>query len=140
MMVRTQTVFGSVAIAALVLFTGCGGGSSNTGSPSGGGTGGGGTPNPSTTITITTSGGVSPKTLTVARGTQVTFVNNDNRPHDMESNPHPEHTDCPELMQVGFLAAGQSKQSGNLNIARTCGYHDHEDPTNTNWQGSIITK
>jgi hypothetical protein len=29
---------------------------------------------------------------------------------------------------VGFLAVGQSKQTGNLNTARTCGYHDHNDP------------
>src|SRR5204862_2165443 len=96
-----------------------------------------GTTNPSTTITITSSG-VSPNPITVPRGTQVTFVNNDNRVHDMESNPHPEHTDCPEINQVGFLTVGQPKQTGNLNTARTCGYHDHEDALNTRWQGTIV--
>src|SRR5688572_31910742 len=44
-----------------------------------------------TTITIT-SAGVSPKDIVVARGARVTFVNNDNVGHDMNSDPHPEHT------------------------------------------------
>jgi hypothetical protein len=55
----------------------------------------------------------------------VTFVNADTRPHDMESDPHPEHTDCPAVNQVGYLDPGQSRQSGNLTIARVCGFHDH---------------
>ena len=46
----------------------------------------------------------------------------------MDSDPHPEHTDCPELNQIGFLNPGQSRQSGNLNIARQCGMHDHQSP------------
>ena len=46
----------------------------------------------------------------------------------MNSDPHPEHTDCPELNQIGFLNPGQSRQSGNLNTARRCGLHDHERP------------
>jgi len=81
---------------------------------------------------------VSPKSLTVAAGTRVTFVNNDNRSHDMESDPHPEHTDCPEINQVGFLAAGQTKLTGNLNTRRTCGFHDHDQSENRNLQGTII--
>ncbi|MGC4085591.1 MAG: hypothetical protein QM736_26580, partial [Vicinamibacterales bacterium] len=71
------------------------------------------------TITISSSG-VNPRTVTVARGSQVQFVNNDNRSHQMNSDPHPEHTDCPELNSVGFLTAGQSRLTGNLNTARTC--------------------
>jgi plastocyanin len=89
-----------------------------------------------TTITISNNV-VSPKDIIVARGSQVTFVNNDSRPHDMESDPHPEHTDCPELSQVGFLNPGQSRQSGNLNIARICGFHDHNLADVVSLQGSI---
>jgi hypothetical protein len=55
----------------------------------------------------------------------------------MNSDPHPAHTDCPELNQVDFLSAGQSRSSGNLNTARTCGYHDHTDDTNANMRGTI---
>ncbi len=78
------------------------------------------------------------KSITVARGSQVTFINNDTRVHDMQSNPHPEHTDCPELAAVGFLNPGQSRQSSNLNTARSCGYHDHNDADNNNWKGTIV--
>jgi len=81
---------------------------------------------------------VSPKTITVPAGTRVTFINNDIRAHDMESNPHPEHTDCPEINQVGFISAGQTKLTGNLNTRRTCGYHDHDQATNANLQGTIV--
>ena len=98
-------------------------------------------PNPSpspgtgTTITITAAG-VSPRDLVVARGSRVTFVNNNNVGHDMNSDPHPAHTSCPDI-NVGFVAASQSRQTDVLNIARTCGYHDHNQPSNAALQGSI---
>jgi hypothetical protein len=57
--------------------------------------------------------------------------------HEMYSNPHPEHTDCPEINSVGFLNSGQSRQTGNMNTARTCGYHDHELNTVLSLQGTI---
>ena len=97
------------------------------------------TPAPSggTTITISSAGVVSPKTLTVAAGTRVTFVNNNTRNHEMNSNPHPFHGDCPEIDQVGFLAPEQTKLTGNLNTRRTCGYHDHNQDSNQNLQGTI---
>jgi plastocyanin len=97
-----------------------------------------GTPDsPSATITLTSSG-VAPKTVTISAGGQVTFINNDSRTHNMQSDPHPEHTDCPELAQVGFLTPGQSRTSGNLNTVRTCGYHDHDDFSNTRFWGNIV--
>jgi hypothetical protein len=65
-------------------------------------------------------------------------VNNDIRVHDMQSDPHPEHTDCPEIAQVGFLNPGQSRTTGNLNIAKTCGYHDHNLDTVASLKGKII--
>jgi len=68
----------------------------------------------------------------------VTFTNNDSRPHDMESDPHPEHTDCPEINQAGFLTPGQTRLTGNLNTVRRCGFHDHGEAENRNLQGTII--
>ena len=91
------------------------------------------------TITIT-SAGVTPKTLIVSAGAQVTFINDDGRSHQMSSNPHPEHIDCPEINQVGFLAPGQRRQTGNLTVLRTCGYHDHHDPLNISLQGSLVVR
>ena len=92
------------------------------------------------TITISAGGVVSPKQLMVPPGTRVLFVNNHSRRHDMTSDPHPDHLDCPELNQVGALNAGQSRETGNLVIVRTCGFHDHDDPDNVNLRGSIVIR
>lgn len=128
-----MTISRLVTAAALAaVLAGCGGSSTT---PSG--SNGGGNSNPATTITITSSG-VSPKTLTVPLGTQVTVVNNDSRAHDMASDPHPTHELCPELNTWGQIGNGQSRQSSNLNTARTCTYHDHNLPTNSSLQGTII--
>ena len=80
---------------------------------------------------------MSPQAVVVPRGSQVTFTNNDSRSHVMESDPHPEHTDCPEINSVGPLSPGQSRQTGNLNTVRTCGFHDHEDADNRSLRGTI---
>jgi plastocyanin len=99
--------------------------------------------NPTTnpyTVTISGSGIVGPKELTVPPGGRVLFVNSHSRRHDMTSDPHPDHLDCPELNQVGVLNAGQSRESGNLVTVRTCGFHDHDDPNNVNLRGSIIVR
>ncbi len=95
--------------------------------------------NPTTaTITIGTDGRVSPASVTIAPGGRVTFINNHNQAHDMSSDPHPEHTQCAEINQVGFLTSGQQRTTGNLNTVRTCGFHDHNLPENTGLQGRII--
>ena len=58
----------------------------------------------------------------------------------MDSDPHPEHTDCPEINQVDLMSPGQTKLTGNLNIVRTCGYHDHLMDTENNLKGSIVIR
>lgn len=95
-------------------------------------------PTDTATITISSAGAVSPASVTITRGGRVTFINNDSRSHDMASDPHPEHTTCPEINSVGFLNAGQSRTTGNLNTARTCTYHDHNLPANAGLKGTII--
>ena len=91
-----------------------------------------------TTITITAAG-VSPNNIDVSQGARVLFVNNDTKSHNMVSDPHPEHTDCPPINSVGLLAPGRSIETGNLTVVRTCGYHDHDD-TSAKWQGRITIK
>jgi hypothetical protein len=95
---------------------------------------GGGNPQ-GTTITIQQGGVPNPPVLTVSAGTRVTFINNDGRSHDVKDDPHPTHGDCPEIGQVGFLTSGQQRQTGNLNTVRTCGWHDHDNPS---IRGSIV--
>ncbi len=131
-----------IPAAAIIAAISCGGGGGSstpttpTPSPSpspGGSTGTG------STITISSTG-VSPATLTVSPGTRVTFVNNSGGVRDMASNPHPEHTDCIEINQVGFLTNGQSRETGNLNAVRTCSYHDHGADGDSRWRGSIVIR
>ena len=140
---RYLRTLGVIVVAAVT--AACGGGGGTPAGPSGGsgggtgGTGGGGTggATASATITIGSNGAVSPSTVTITQGGRVTFVNNDSRSHDMSSDPHPSHEDCPSLDQVGFLSPGQSKTSGNFTVVRVCGFHDHNLPTVTGLQGRI---
>ena len=96
-------------------------------------------PTATTTVTITASG-ASPRNLEVAVGARILFVNQDSRSHNMTSDPHPEHNECPDINQVGFLLPGQSRETGNLTQARTCGFHDHDNPNNTTLQGRIVIR
>ena len=126
-------------LVALLLVAACGGSSNGGGTPTSP------TPTPTpppantTTITITAAG-VSPQRITVAPGTRVTFINSDSRSHEMNSDPHPNHGECPAIDDVGFLAPGQSKQTGNLNVTRTCGFHDHNQPEVQSLQGQIVVQ
>src|ERR1051326_7416002 len=89
--------------SALLFAVACGSGSGST------------TPSPPLTCTtlpnaatvLIVDNAACPQLLTVSPGSRVLFVNNDSREHQMFSNPHPEHTDCPEINQVGDLQPGQ---------------------------------
>ena len=124
---------GAAALAAVVagVPAACGGSSTPNGPT------GACTPSTNPNTIVIQSGQVCPKTLTVARGSQVTMTNNDSRTHEMDSDPHPEHTQCVELNQIDLLNSGQSRSSGNLNTARTCGFHDHMAPDNAALKGTI---
>ena len=122
----------SILIAAFAV-TAAGCGSDSPSSPSGGNDG-----TIAATLTIT-SAGISPKTTSIPVGSRVTIVNSDTRTHNMNSDPHPEHTQCPAL-NVGVLTAGQSRTSQNLTTARTCGMHDHDDPDNSLWKATITVQ
>jgi plastocyanin len=133
-----QWAWSAAAAALVVMAMACGGGGDSPTAPSTGGGGGGSTGTPETaTITISSSGVVSPSTVTIRQGGRVTFVNNHSRSHDMASDPHPTHEDCPPMNQVGFLTTGQSRTTGNFNVVRSCGFHDHNEPSTTELQGRI---
>lgn len=93
-------------------------------------------PDPALTVTISRTG-ASPRTLVVPRGSQVTFINNDTITHQMYSDPHPEHTDCPEFDTVGPLSPGQTRQTTNLVSAGSCRFHDHLDALNNTLRGVV---
>jgi plastocyanin len=83
---------------------------------------------------------MSPLELTIAVGQRVTFVNNDNRAHDVVGGIDPNHPDCPEIVQAGFLAPGQRGDTGVFTTARTCEYHDHTQLSVPAFQGRIIIR
>jgi plastocyanin len=128
---RSRAIRAGLAGLCLAIVACGGGGSSTAPSP---------TPTNPNVITIGSGGIVSPNQLTVAPGARVLFVNNDGRPHYMASDPHPEHDDCPPFDQVGLLAPGQSRETGNLIVVRTCGFHDHDDPNSNNLKGQIVVR
>lgn len=138
--------FARAALTTIVLtlvamgMQGCGGGSSPSPAPS---------PQPQpqpqppgpapATATITISAtGATPREVTISAGGRVTFINQNSAPHDMNSDPHPSHEDCVPMNAVAFLAAGQTKQTDPFPLARSCGFHDHNQPTDTSLQGRII--
>ena len=116
---------------SLAAVTGCGGSSPSGPAPSPG--------NPFT-ITIASNGAVNPSELVVPQGARVLFVNNDSRRHDMTSDLHPDHMECPALNDVGLLQPGENRQSGNLVVVRTCGFHDHENPDDARLKGRIVIR
>jgi hypothetical protein len=85
--------------------------------------------------------GVNPQVLhTFDSRDTITFVNGDAKPHDMRSDPHPAHTDCPSI-NVGLMMPGESRQIAGPTLPpfALCYYHDDTDPTNKSLQGVIVT-
>lgn len=115
-------------------------GSRSPTSPDGGGGGSGGPGPVGATVTIGANDAVSPTTVTINAGESVTFVNNGSQPHEMASNPHPAHTDCPAINAVGLLNPGQSRTTNALTTSRSCGYHDHRNDTNNALRGTIVIR
>src|SRR5207248_2193352 len=77
-------VIRQAAAAAIAAAAACGGGSSSSTSPTGTCT-----PSANPNTIVIQNNQVCPQTLTVTIGSQVTFVNNDSRVHEMDSDPHP---------------------------------------------------
>jgi plastocyanin len=73
--------------------------------------------------------GFSPATTTVKSGDSVTFANNSSEDIQVDSDPHPVHTDDTDL-NVGMISPGQS-QTVVLTKKGTFGFHNHLDPSDT---------
>lgn len=86
------------------------------------------------TITYGNSG-FSPSSVTVKAGDTIKVVNSSDNDLDMESDPHPVHTDNTEL-NIGAVASGSST-TFKVSNKGTWGYHNHE---NENEKGTIIVQ
>lgn len=80
--------------------------------------------------TITFNGnGFSPSLTTVKTGDTVQVTNKSSQELDFDSDPHPTHTDEPEL-NVGPISPSASK-TFTVTKAGHWGYHDHLNPSIT---------
>jgi len=121
----------AAAIGVDVLLSACG-------SPTG--------PSPTRRFTVTiTASGVTPAVLDTGLGcvgcVAVTFINQDTAPHDVRSDPHPEHTGC-QALNVGVIPPGQSKESSALTecadlVTSSWRYHDDTRPDDPRFTGLI---
>ncbi|MDD1654517.1 MAG: cupredoxin domain-containing protein [Methanomicrobiales archaeon] len=76
-----------------------------------------------------------PATLTIPPGTTVIWTNEDTVPHLVASDPHPAHTDLPELVS-GTLSPGDSYRFTFTNTGNY-GYHCDLHPSMT---GTIVVE
>lgn len=87
-------------------------------------------------VTIGTNG-VTPQILHIQADTVITFVNRDTRAHDIRSDPHPAHTEC-ALLNLGAIAAGESRETVKIVSGQGCGYHAEGDPASRSFQGFVL--
>jgi hypothetical protein len=127
----------TLVISALAMACGGGGGG---GDNNGGGNPGGPTPSPggvAETISINSDGSIDKPDIRIEIGQSVRFTNNHTRMHQIQSNPHEQHTDCPPVNAFGQQNPGGSVVLGPFTQRGTCGYHDHIDATNRSLWGQI---
>lgn len=128
----------AAAAFSLSLFVACGSDDGGGGSPT---TPSGSGPGPiGATITIGANGAVSPNSVTISVGQSVNFVNSHNASHEMASDPHPDHRNCPSINALGVVGVGQTKPTNSFGAAGTCGFHDHNNPDSAALKGTITIR
>jgi plastocyanin len=80
-------------------------------------------------------GSFSPSAITIKKGSSVIWSNTDNVPHRIASNPHPGHSDLPDLYSDSINSS--DKYRFTFNTPGTFGYHDEVDPA---INGTIIVE
>lgn len=94
------------------------------------------TPSQPAAATITYSdNGFSPATVTVKSGDTVAIKNTSSQPLQFDSDPHPDHTDDPEL-NVGIVNPGK-EATFTVTTTGSHGYHNH---LNSSDRGTIIVQ
>ena len=87
------------------------------------------------TITLTAAG-LSATEVRIEPTQRVRFVNNDTRPHQINTNPHNFHTDCPPNNTI-VINPGQTVDTAIFSEVKACGYHDHLLPDTQSYWGTI---
>jgi hypothetical protein len=82
--------------------------------------------------------GVTPQVSHPAAGVPIRFINEDTVAHLLTAAPELGYGDCPEMANLGTLAAGAT---GSVTITRSgvlCAFHDQADPGNRPFQGLLV--
>ena len=90
-------------------------------------------------ITLSATG-FSPQEVTILVGARVTFVNSDRVSYDVSSGLDHNSRECPEIDAVGFLVAGQSRETSVFEQAMTCRFHEHANIGVAAYQGRIVVR
>jgi plastocyanin len=81
--------------------------------------------------------GFNPTFVIVAPGGRVTFRNRDTVSHQIASNVHPDHQQCPQLNSP-LLAAGESfTATVPQEDHRSCGFHDEQRFNDPGFSGTV---
>mgnify|MGYP001575110323 CR=1 FL=1 len=127
---------GATVLMSAAIAVACGGGGGSTPAPAPTTPSGGVVPGSiGATIAITANGPV-PADVRIEPTQRVRIVNNDTRPHQINTNPHNIHTDCPANNTV-VLNPGQQVDTNVFNDVKACGYHDHLLPDEQKYWGLI---
>jgi len=86
-----------------------------------------------------TAAGPLPAALTITAGDGVRFVNESDTAYWVASDPHPTHDGCPGFDSRRSLSRGEQYGLA-FPAARTCSYHNHLDPLNGTFRGTITVQ
>lgn len=84
-----------------------------------------------------TSKGFEPQTITVKKGTTVNWINEDTKPHQIASDPHPTHANLPEL-NSGLPLGDDEVYTFTFDKTGEFTYHDHINPFK--FKGTVIVQ
>ena len=80
-----------------------------------------------TAVVSITKDGFLPATINVQKGTKITWTNNDDKPHQLQANPHPTGESLPGLKSE--IINNKQTYEYTADTAGTFGYHDQLNPT-----------
>lgn len=83
-----------------------------------------------------TKDGFVPATLSIPKGTRVTWVNKGSGSHQVAANPHPEHSSVQGLDSRSPIGSDNS-YSYTFDQPGTYTYHDHMNPANN---GTVVVE
>lgn len=93
---------------------------------------------PTAQIKISKSG-LSPQTITISAGTVLTWTNSDNKPHQPAADPHPLNNSIDGFDGDILLQEGDSL-SFTFETPGTYSIHDHLNPLNAKFQGTVVVE